>query len=229
MPSSYPLTFSGLTKGAYPVKVVEAGEDFVLLKTIVPSEKFTNVLTDNHEYLHVNGTPAWIVGVSTMTRHAIPCLELYLLVPNVLYLCALKELKNEEKASIGIQSSGEAKDFPIEGFPIGKAKLLSKQIAPGHQHTLELTFEVSVPESQFEFVRPIIQSKNWIGINGSSFTVQDKGELSGEGANEKRKIQFKIHVGQQSRRQTMIGHEQGLQVGHEVNLTPRYQPVRARL
>lgn len=212
------ITFSGFTKGLYPVANIQQLSGYYVIDLLFP-ESFNEKLAKKKKYgeqlcLGVDGIPASVVDVKKVDYNLVVQIK----IPEETYVSStLKSLKINDKVSVSVQSTKEKK-YLVSSQPVGKARLIAFGMAPGHQHTQELIFETPADLAQ------TIQNSKWkgvgkdgadqvgVGLNGSAFFVQQHEQTA-------EKVKFRIHIGELTRRTSVFGSEE-MQVGQEFNLSP---------
>ncbi len=188
-------SFSGYTKGLHAVKEITETDDSALFKLLIPQGLHEKLLKRfgkfSSKLVSIDGVRAEVIIDNKATSPA--TFEVVAKVAKDLF-GASSLAKKPGEVSLGMMSENPEK-YLVEGSPTGVVHLVSSKIAPGHEHTKELTFECS--KAIFDQIKEL----QYIGLNGSALFVRDPTKSEDE------RYFFSIHVGKNTQEKTVFGQK----------------------
>lgn len=176
-------SFSSYSKGLHLVKAMESKKDRIEFQLELPKSleealrKANSIsldgvcatfsLTESAEHIKVIAT----LEKTDFDKSALP-------------------LAMNEAVNIGFPSQNSG-DWLLKTVPFAVVTLAKVELAPGHDHTEQLTFEAS--REQYEAIKKV----RYIGLNGSGFFVQSI-EVKDD------KYYFLVHAGKETRKETIF-------------------------
>lgn len=195
------LSFSSYTKGLHPVTAISSTDESVNLTIKLPPLFESKLAKRAHLGLMLDGVYAKVITKKTEGDS----FEILAAITKTAFVnSTLPQLKCGESVSIGMFSCNPKK-WLLAAHPRGTVKLTNTEIAKGHTHTREFTFECS--RELFE----LIQKVEYIGLNGSGITIKEKFHPADH-------HYFTVHLGKNTLEKTAFGGTD-LKLGTEFTLT----------
>lgn len=207
--SFYPeiRSFSSFTKGLHTISEISLSEKYAEFKLRFPinfkSKLEKRIKKFKCSALSIDGVYAKITFIKPTTVETEYFEIVATIAKNIFVTTALANLKSGAQVNIGMMSTNPKK-WLLDSSPLGKVKLVNTEIAKGHTHTQELTFECS------KVIFECIQKLQYIGLNASGLTIREAHKLDDH-------YYFTIHIGRQTRETTVLGSD--LLPGTEFTLT----------